>query len=747
MGWPVTVEGTVHAAIQAARAGTPTVLDITGHAGFGKSYLARWVARQFPPDQVLRATAYSSDQAESLGVLRQLDPDLPEGDTNPLRVARRIGRRIDAQQVAGPVVLLIDDLHWADPESVEALGVLADRMAGDRVLIVTAHRPGGPRSLQWAAHIDTSAEVYRVWLDGLDDESTLHLIRESRPDAPVALAQQLRRHTGGSPLLLRSLLQEYSPKALEGMSDRGRLPAPSEVVTVMNDRLSHFDPDLVAVLEALAVLGDAGADTFVVAAVADIFDADEALAALKSERLVVTEEDPLPRARIFHGVLRAAIYANIPSPTRQRLHGRAAARLASPRERLEHRVAAARTTDDGLAADLDAFADDLHIQRQYRAAARIRRQAAFLSSAPEARSRREHEADFEAILALDLNDVTDIANSPHSDPRARFTLGARLVAEHRYVAATEILESLSADELASLGEVTAYRARVLRGWATVSAGRSPGRALEDLKAAAGSRVADPALQGYFAIAYGQAATLAAPPAELPNLHDLMSAERSQLATTAAGLTRLAWRGTSLSLRGIQKMAIADLDIVISRLGDGIVDFGDGVFYAFQGLAYFLDGQWGRASISFDLARAGQSRYLAPLTSTMLPLAALITGDAERTREALEEARRIRIQSPQPAAVNAGDLVEVFSLAFLGTAMEREQWLDRRSADFGDPTTKGGPPGPMISFVAQSIAATWASRPDAARDWARQLRNAPFAPWTRPSRPMARGKNRSRRHLR
>jgi hypothetical protein len=204
------------------------------------------------------------------------------------------------------------------------------------------------------------------------------------------------------------------------------------------------------------------------------------------ERLVVTEDDPLPRARIFHGVLRAAIYANIPPPTRQRLHGCAAARLASPRERLEHPVAAARTTDDGLAAYLDALADDLHLQRQYRAAARTRRQAAFLSSKPEARNRRERDADFEAILALDLDDVTTTGSKPESDPRARFTLGARLVVEHRYVAAAEILESLSPDDLASLGDVSAYRARVLRGWAMVSAGRSFGRALADLKAAAGS---------------------------------------------------------------------------------------------------------------------------------------------------------------------------------------------------------------------------------------------------------------------
>ena len=131
------------------------------------------------------------------------------------------------------------------------------------------------------------------------------------------------------------------------------------------------------------------------------------------------------------------------------------------------------------------------------------------------------------------------------------------------------------------------------------------------------------------------------------------------------------------------MAIADLDIVISRLSEGIVDFGDGVFYAFQGLAYFPNGQWGRASISFGLARAGQS-LPAPLTSTMLPLAALIGGDSDRTREALEEARRIRVHSPQRASVYVGDTVEVFALHLPWHPAEREQWLDRRTADFGSP---------------------------------------------------------------
>ncbi|WP_420121955.1 LuxR C-terminal-related transcriptional regulator [Nakamurella sp.] len=731
MRWPGIVEQVATAAIRSAGAGTPTVLDITGPSGYGKSSLARWVTRQFPAGQVLRATALADDRAETLGVLRHLDPDLPVGDTNPLRVARHVGRLIDARQAAGPVVLMIDDLQWADPESVKALGVLVERMAGDRVLVVTAHRLDGPHAVRWARHADTAAAVFRIRLDGLDDESALALIRQDRPDASPDLARHLRRHTGGRPLSLRSLVQEYSTQALAAMAEAGRLPAPSDLVALMRDRLTRLEPDAVAVLEALAVLGDGGADVFVIAAVADVADVDRVLGLLVAQRLVLVEDEALPRARLFHGALRAAVYATVPAPARQRLHGRAAARLPGRRDRLHHRVAAARATDDGLAADLDAYADDLHRERRYRAAARIRRQAAALSSTPEARARRDHEADFDAVLAVDLDAVTTSAGQADAEPQARFTLGARLVVERRYVAAAELLESLSDDDLASLGDLTAYRARVLRGWAMVSAGHSPAGALADLTAAQRSAVTDPALDGYLAIALGQAVALATPPADLADFRRLMAAERAALAATPAGLARLAWRGSSMALSGIQRMAIADLDIVISRLGDGIVDFGDGVFYAFQGLAYFFDGQWGRAAIGIDLARAGAQGRPAPLTATLLPLAAVIAGDAEAARTMLAEARRLRVQSPQPAAVSAADIVEVVTAALLGTPAERRRWLERRTADVGDPLVQPPLTIPLISMVTQSIAATWAGRTDAARVWAGRLRSTPLTSWTGP----------------
>ncbi|MDR6972711.1 AAA family ATPase [Leifsonia shinshuensis] len=726
MHWPDAVERVVRSAVESAVSGTPTVLDITGETGYGKSTLARQVAREFPPERVLRATGYENDQADTLGVIRQLDSDIADNDPSPLRTAARLGRKIDELQLTGPVALIIDDIQWADPESIDTLAVLLERMAGDRVLVVTTHRAAGRAHQRWLAAAERAPRVFRVGLTGMDDAATLATVVEIEPDADPAVAPILREHTAGSPLFIRSLLHEHRADELLSMAERGSLPAPSDLIVSLRERLAAMDAELVDVLEALAVLGDAGADVFVVAAVADAQDIDRTLVSLRSELLVSLTTDPVRAARIAHGALRAAVYDNIDPAVRKRLHGRAAARVPSPRARLEHRLAAATAADDGLAADLDAFADELHAERRFRQAARIRRKAAFVSGSLQPRTRRERDADFESILALDLDDVALDGSAAGADPRSRFTLGARRLVEREYPEAWSLLNTLSDDELEEFDELTEYRARVLRAWAAISAGRPEASALADLEIARRSAHPDPALGAYFSIAYGQASYAAEPPDDYDELLRLLDADRSDLASTSEGLARLAWRGTSMAVVGVQRTAIADLDVVRSRLGDGIFDFGDGAFFGFQGLAYFIDGQWGRSSITLELARTFTIVRPAPVTAAVLPLAGLIAGDRERTLRDLDDSRAILLASPQLAAVRLLDMIEIFTLALLGTSAERAEWLGRRTSNFGRPEFAAD--APTIWCVAQAIAAGWAGSPEAAAEWAPVLRGMPFVRW-------------------
>lgn len=720
----------VRRALESARNGIPTVLEIEGHAGFGKTHLVRRIAGEFPRERVLLATAYEDTQNDALGVLRQLGADVPGVRPHALSASQALMRRIDALDGDAPVLLVIDDLHWADPESVDALGVLVSRMAGDRMLVVVAHRPVGTRYARWSALRHHAVALERLVLDGLDEDETTELLRgyASHPSELTAeLVRTLRDHTGGSPLLLRSLLHEHSVAQLGRRAARDELPATDELVSTMGERLARLNPSAVAALSAIAVLGEA--DEFTLRAVADLPDATSALDLLVRERLVVVDgAGPASRVRIFHGVVRAAVYDNVPPATRARMHAVAAVRSATLRERLRHRVAAASRADDGLALDLAAFADALHGSGRYREAARIRRTAAACSSTAQAARAHTTEADVESILALDFDEVRLDEAAVPVEPPDRFVSGMSLAAQKRFVAASDRLATLTDDDLDALGPLNAHRARVLRAWSFVAAGRSPHAALHDLAVAEASPQHDPAVRGFATMAQGQAEMRTVPRGSGMSIAELRAMDRAQLMASPEGAAALAWRGTVLALTGMAPDAIADLTLVTSRFSEGQMDFGDGLFHGLQGFAHFLTGEWTRAAMMIDLSRAARTRFTAPLTGAIGALASVVAQDVDGARAALREARRLRVEGPHPAAIHAGDVVEILALRFLGTETERAAWLEDRIRDLGSPLERTDEDAPHLWYWAQALGAQWAGRNDLAERWIELLRTAEPTPW-------------------
>ncbi|MDN3494900.1 AAA family ATPase [Planococcus sp. APC 4015] len=729
MSWPAEIESKIDEAMRRVDAGRPTVLNVQGHGGFGKTRLAREVARRFAPSQVLRATAYEETQSDPFDLLAQLGVPQDDGKTNPLRAAQALGALIDGLQPGGTVVLVIDDLQWADAESLDAIGVLLERMAGDRLLVIAAHRPVGPRHERWRANLEGAPDVVHVVLDGLDDDAAHRMIQDAAPDAPRSLAVRLREHTGGSPLFLRSLLHEHSVDQLQALARADDLPATTELAATMGERISQMDAAVVATLSAVAVLGDRGGDPFTIRAVAGVDDVDSALKMLSADRLVITDgHGQTANHRIFHGIVRAAVYDVIPHTTRDRMHGAAAARMADARDRLRHRIAAARRTDDGLAVDLDVFADELHDRGRFREAALFRRRAARLSSDTADASRRRLDADFEAIIALDLEELSIDQDAVALDPYERTIVGSKLAAELRWVAAARMLSHISDDDLAALTPLAQYRTRVLRALSFVASGGSPHDALRDLESAGRSPVIDPALQGYVTFAAGQAGFLTVPVDQGMPVVDRLAADRAQLAATPEGVFELAWRGSIMSLSGLPVEAIGDLTLVIERFDEGLVDIGGGTFHALQAFAHFLNGQWARASILLDLARTGRLKETAAITISMLPLEGVISADADRWRNARAIGRRARLDAPQPVAVQSGDIAEVFALFFIGDEAEKRTWLAARVVDFGAPHLWIDMQVPYCWYLAQGLAADWAGRAADVPRWASMLRTADAPPW-------------------
>jgi hypothetical protein len=96
-------------------------------------------------DRVVRATACGDTQNDQFGMLQRMGVDLAGVGANALSAARALGERVEALGGDVPVVLVLDDLHWADPESIDAVGVFMDRLAGAACCWSPAHGPSGSR--------------------------------------------------------------------------------------------------------------------------------------------------------------------------------------------------------------------------------------------------------------------------------------------------------------------------------------------------------------------------------------------------------------------------------------------------------------------------------------------------------------------------------------------------------------------------------------------------------------------------
>ena len=722
MQWPASTMATLDGAAAAARAGTPTVLAIEGRAGFGKSTLLRAAVPRLEGFHTLRAYGEESAQDDRFQLLQEWHREAgPVHPRHTMQATRLLAQVVDRRQLTGPVALVVDDLQWVDPESVDMLTALVERAAGDRLLVLAAYRPLGRRHPTWR-RLGAPA----VHLDGLSTEAAAALVASIDPDAPLHLAEQLRAHTGGSPLHMRALLQEHPSRDLTALAVRGELPAPADLAAAVDARIGELAPDAARLLHALAVLGDTWTDVPTAAAVGEVTDANAAVGVLADEDLLrLDRAAAVPRVRISHAVLRAAAYETIPVARRRRLHRVAAARLTGAGDRLRHRLAAALGPDEGLATDLDRHADDLHGRGLFREAARFRRLAAGISGAQAARERRLLDADVDSMLARDLAEVSVTDLDEHAGVQRRLVYAMRLNAAKQWVQAARVLDDVDPE---ALDPVNAFRARVLRSWTILASGRPPASALPVLQAVATAPVQDEAFRGMFVMTYGQVAQATADrDGRLWGFHETLDVDRAALANSAEGLARLRWRGAVCALTGSTGRAIGDLTLATERMNDGAMELSDGVFHAMLGLAQWSSGQWRRASISVDLA-LGANRIGPPhpMVLAAAPLVAVVTGDDPRA--SLARSRESRLAGPLPAAIHLGDVVDVAALAFAGTSTDRREWRARRTADFGVPTVRTPGMAPSLWLLAMGIGAAWAGDADATDTWADALAARASGEW-------------------
>ena len=275
------------------------------------------------------------------------------------RAVRELLERLTA---SGPLVLVLDDLHWADSGSVELVGALLRRPPAAAVLVALAVRPRqAPERV--AAALERAHRVgtlLRVEVGALTRGEARELLGDA---IEGAAATALYEESGGNPFYLEQLARSLALERKAGAPELspGDLDVPPAVAAALAEELALLSDGARGVLEAAAVAGDPFEPEL--AAAAEATSETSVLEALDELlQLGLVRETEVPRRfRFRHPLIRRAVYESTPGGWRLGAHARCAealsARGASAVERANHVERSARRGDAAAVATLREAGD------------------------------------------------------------------------------------------------------------------------------------------------------------------------------------------------------------------------------------------------------------------------------------------------------------------------------------------------------------------------------------------------------
>ena len=291
---------------------------------------------------------------------------------------------------ARPVVLAVDDLHWVDSASAQALDFALRRLREEPVGLLAARRPPGVEDAALVperAFAEDAVSIARV------GPLTLGAIYELlRSRLGMTLPRPTLRHvhetSGGNPFYALEFGRALQRRGQPLRMDAAELPIPPSLQELVRERLAQLDAGVLEVVGTIALLPEATVP--VVKAAWPDADTDAALDAAVADGVVETDGT---RLRFTHPLLAAGMLSLLDRRERQALHARLAQSAHDQLDRVRHRAIAAGRPDAGLAADLDAAAAQALARGSADLAVELGTLAVDLTPAdePEQRNRRRLE--------------------------------------------------------------------------------------------------------------------------------------------------------------------------------------------------------------------------------------------------------------------------------------------------------------------------------------------------------------------
>jgi DNA-binding CsgD family transcriptional regulator len=355
---------TLEQAVSQLTAGFGSIVVVDAAAGLGKTTLLRRT-RDFASaggSTVLSARCAELERDFAFGVVRQLfDSALPREDrareklfsgaaktsedlltNNEGDEGKRLPRTVTSLYLllnglywllvnlaeTAPVVVVVDDIQWADLPSLRFLAFLARRVDSIAVTIVIANRAGANKGTELLGDVLTAGDTIVLEPRNLSETAVSELVRQALgPEADDNFCTACHAVTSGNPLFVRELLRI--------LAARGTRPNANAVASVrsagtaalqrhVTARLRRQPADVHAVAEAVAVLGDDTALSLI-ARQSGLPLPVTASAAERLTRAGIFERDDPPA--FVHGVVRDIVLELIPLASRAAQHERAATLL------------------------------------------------------------------------------------------------------------------------------------------------------------------------------------------------------------------------------------------------------------------------------------------------------------------------------------------------------------------------------------------------------------------------------------
>jgi DNA-binding CsgD family transcriptional regulator/tetratricopeptide (TPR) repeat protein len=407
-------------ALDAARAGTGATVVLSGEAGIGKTRLASELARR------ARATGFMVLLGRSLDLVGTelpyqplLDALRPIGDPrqvdetsrgSPLRVFERTLALLTERADAEPVLLVLEDLHWADSSTLDLVVFLAHNIDERSILLLATVRADEPASAErvhrLADGLRRSGSAVLLELGPLEQEE-LSALLASRADSPVTrtLTDTIIARAEGNPFFAEELL---------AAADRGSRGLPPSLRDLLLQRVNRLDRPAQGVVR---VASAAGRDVAypLLRATTELSEPElrGSLRRAVEHGILVAEPSGF---RFRHALLAEAVYETILPGEREELHARLADELArsgaaTPAEIAPHWAAAGRSSE-ALVASLEAARQAEAVFGLAEAAGHFERALALWDAVPDAAE----------LAGLDLAELcartAELASQVGAAPRA-----------------------------------------------------------------------------------------------------------------------------------------------------------------------------------------------------------------------------------------------------------------------------------------------------------------------------------------